>query len=538
MIRLLLADDEPTIRKGIRTSIDWAGYGMEVVGEAANGNDALALALETRPHVVLTDIRMPVMDGLELARRLKSELPDTRVVILSGYEDFAYAKEAVRIGAEEYLLKPVGADELVGLLSRLRDEIKRNDAANRSRQSREHAFNENRPKIRSDFLRRLLRENDPDPATVYGKAEPLHLDLSGRQYAVLAIDIDDFALMTDRLPAAERELLRYAVLNVAEEIVAARASGFVGYSEFDHLIGFVCGDDLSRGKIESLCKEIQEGVRRFLKLSVSIGIGRTREQFRDLGGAYAEAFSALKEKMYAGRESLIRYREPASSRENRTVLYPSDEEKAIANCLKSLDADGWKRAVDLVFERFRATQADAENIRSICGRLVLVSASGVEEMGIDTAQAIGADFNPYREMERVDTLAGLKEWMSGLLRRLTLLVEENKNAKFKGMIKSAIRYMEEHYDEDLSQADVAAVVFVTPNYLSRVFKEETGVNFIEWLHRYRIDKAKQLLSEPGAKTSAVAEKVGFSDYKYFSHIFKRYVGCAPKEYRETLASRR
>ncbi|MFB9277513.1 response regulator [Cohnella cellulosilytica] len=533
MMKLLLADDEPTIRKGIRTSIDWERYGMEIVGEAANGSDALALALRTKPHIVLTDIRMPIMDGLELARRLKTELPDTRIVVLSGYEDFSYAKEALRIGVQEYLLKPVGADELVALLRRLREEIEQVEAVKRDQQSREHVFNENRPQIQSDFLNRLLRGGDADREEVYGRAEPLQVKLTGSRFAVVAIDIDDFALMTEPLTAAERDLIRYSVMNVAEEIIATRLSGFVGYSEFDHLVGFVCGDRLSSAAIESICREIQQGVRQYLKLSVSVGIGKPREQFRDLSGAYAEAFAALKNKIYEGRGSLIHYREPKQADGARTVLYPSDEEKVITNCLKTLDARGLEHALDQIFERFLALQVEADKIRTICGRLLLVASGGVEEMGIDTADALRPDFNPYRELERFDTLGKLKEGMGGLLLRLMKLVEDNKNAKFKGMILTAIRYMEEHYREEISQADVAAVVYVTPNYLSRVFKEETGVNFIEWLNRYRIEKAKQLLSEPGAKTSVVAEKVGFSDYKYFSHIFKRYAGCAPKEYRES-----
>ncbi|TVY03305.1 response regulator [Cohnella terricola] len=532
MIKMVLVDDEPTIRIGIRTSIDWEVFGLEFVGEAANGVDALTVCMQLKPHIVLTDIRMPFMDGLELSRQLREKLPDTRIVILSGHEEFSYAKEALSLGIQEYLLKPVGAEELSSLLVRLREEIRQDEAVKRSQLSRDHVFNENYPKIKSDFIHLIVRGSTADPSSVYEKAESLQVKLIGRQYSVLAIDIDDFALMTENLPASQRELIRFSVMNVSEELVLSAASGLVGYSEFDHLIGLVCGDTLSSTFIEGLCKEIQHNVKKYLKLSVSVGIGRTRNRMTDLGEAYAEAFSALKTKIYKGRDSLIHYREPKEPAQAQAVLYPSNEEKVITGCIKTLDTAGLNEAIHQIFERFLALQVDAEKIRSICGRLLLVSASSIAEMGIDTAKVIGADFHPYREIERFDTLEDLREWMGEMLFRLTTLVQESKNDKFKGIIKTAIRYMEEHYREDISQADVAAVVYVTPNYLSRVFKEEMGVNFIEWLNRYRIEKAKTFLTEPGAKTSTVAEQVGFSDYKYFSHIFKRFIGCSPKEYKE------
>jgi len=532
MIKLLLVDDEPIIRRGIRSSIEWQNYGIEIVGEAANGVEALKQAQQLLPHIVLTDIRMPRMDGLELSRQLKKQLPDTRIIILSGYEDFSYAKEAVSLGIQEYLLKPVGAEELIALLRLLRAEIEQAEAAKRSSLSLHHAFNESYPVIKADFVNRLLKGAPADPASLYEKAELLRIKLTGHQYAILTIDIDDFAIMTEDLPPAKRELLRFSVINIAEELLLAKTSGLVCYSEFDHLIGLACGDKLTPELIDSLCREIQQGVKKFLKLSVSIGIGRTCSDVSELGTSYAEAFSALKLKIHHGKESLIRYHDPGNSQPSQIVLYPSEEEKVIIGCLKTLDTAGLQAAIDHIFARFRELKADVEQIRGICGRLLLISASAIEEMGINVSKVIGAEFNPYKEMERLDTLEDFRAWIGGFFERLGELIQENKNVKFKGIITAALRYIEENYDREVSLATVAAVVYVTPNYLSRIFKEEMGVNYIEWLNRYRIERAKVFLTEPGAKTYSVAEKVGYSDYKYFSQMFKRFVGCSPKEYKE------
>lgn len=535
MIKLLLVDDEAIIRRGIRSSIEWDQYGIEIAGEAANGAEALERARLLKPHIVLTDIRMPLLDGLDLSKQLKQELPDSRIIILSGYEDFAYAKEALSLGVHEYLLKPVGAEELIAALCRVREEIEQDEAAKRSRISLDLMLNENYPLIKADFINRVLKGSISNSALFHEKAEQLKLKLSGDRYAVMAIGIDDFAMMTMDLPGAKQELLRFSVMNIAEELLLSRTSGLVCYSEFDHLIGIISGNRLTPDFIENVCKEIQLGVKTYLKLSVSIGIGSVSDSPTSLGASYAEAYFALRLKLYRGKDSLIHYRQSDAASGSQPVLYPSDEEKAIVNCLKTLDAKGLQTAVDHIFDRFSTTQADAPKVKGICGRLILISASGIEEMGIDVSRIIGPDFNPYQEMEKLDTLKDLHGWMSGLFRRLIELVQENRNLKFKGIISTALRYIEENFEKEMNLASVAAAVFVTPNYLSRIFKEEMGVNFVEWLNRYRIEKAKTLLMQPGAKTYSVAEKVGYRDYKYFSQMFKRFVGCSPKEFKEMKA---
>jgi len=535
MIRLLLVDDEAIIRRGIRSSIEWESYGIEIVGEAANGDEALERAHQLKPHIMLTDIRMPRMNGLELSRQIKKELPDTRIIILSGYEDFAYAKEALSLGVQEYLLKPVGAEELVAVLQRVREEITQDEAAKRSKQSLNLVLNENYQVIKSDFANRILKEKLIDPVAIHERAERLRIQLNGHTYAALAIGIDDFAIMTEELPPAKKELIRFSVMNIAEELLLSGVSGLVCYSELDHLIGLVSSDKLTPQLIEELCTDIQRGVKKYLKLSVSIGIGTICTSLHDLGTSYAEAYSALKLKIHRGKDSLIHYPKTGAAQASQSVLYPSEDERVIIACLKILDTAGLQTAIDHIFEHFKETQADAEVISGICGRLILISASGIEEMGINTGNVIGPNFNPYQEMERLDTLEDLHGWVSQMFQRLLVLVQENKNLKHKGIIMMALRYIEENYNREVGLAGVAAATYVTPNYLSRIFKEEMGINFVEWLNRYRIDKAKVLLTEPGAKTYLVAEKVGYSDYKYFSQMFKRIVGYTPKEYKEIKA---
>ena len=304
MLKLLLVDDEPIIRKGIRTSIDWEKYDIEIAGEASNGMDAIEKALVLKPHIVITDIRMPIMDGLLLSGSLKKQLPDTRIIILSGYDDFAYAREALSLGVYEYLLKPVGAEELISVITRIKDEIIKEQSEKSKNLSEAIAFNENFPRIKSNFINKLLKGEFTNSNLIFNKAETLKLNLSGPEYLVFTVDIDDFLIMTEDMSDKDIDLLKFSVMNISEELLFSVFSGLVCYSEFDHLIGVISSKNYSETLVRNLCTDIQHCCRKYLDLSVSLGIGKAYKNILDLPGSYFEALTALRSKIYKGKSSI------------------------------------------------------------------------------------------------------------------------------------------------------------------------------------------------------------------------------------------
>ena len=532
MLKLMLVDDEPVIRKGIRTSIDWEKYGVEIAGEASNGRDALARAMELKPNIVITDIRMPVMDGLALADSLKTQLPDTRIIILSGYDDFDYARKALSIGVCEYLLKPVRAEELVELIVKFKNEIVKAQLEKSRSLTENITFNESLQQIRANFLSNLLKGEYSDKPSIFEKAEALKLDLTGPEHLVFVIEIDGFHNITRDMPPRDIDLLKFSVMNISEELLQSRAQGFVCYSESEHLIGLAGSKGLTEVQMESVCKNMQYFIKKYLGFSVSIGIGRTRKSILDTPGSYSEALTALKSKIYRGKKSILFFDPQENVKKPESVLYPFNEEKEMAACLKTLDIDGINAVIDKIFTGFAESRATPESVKNICSRMIVTAISCMGEMGVDMQGKLGASFNPYREVEVLDVLEDLRKWLLSFFESMIVLVQKNKTEKFKGIIKAALKYIEENYQRDITLADISSIVYVTPNYLSRVFKEELGVNFVEWLNKFRVGKAKLLLLEGGAKTYEVAEKVGYRDYKYFSSIFKKYAGCSPKEFKE------
>lgn len=532
MIKMFIVDDESIIRTGIKNSIDWGSFDVEIAGEAKNGREALSKAIELNPDIVITDIRMPVMDGLELTQSLKEHVPNTKIIILSGYNDFEYAKKAIELGVCEYLLKPVGAEELVKLVLKLKDQIINESKKRDMEISAQLLFNENLPYIQSKFIDNLLKGENEDKKTILERAAILKTDLSGPKYQVIIIDVDDYLLITEYYPEKDKDLLKYSVLNIADEILSSNCNGSVFFSEFDYLIGIINVKNETKAAIIDICKEIQFCITRYLKLSVTIGIGSVSECLDDISVSYNEALISLRNKMYSGKSRIIHIDMIDKGHSNPPLHFSTEDEKELLNSLRTMNIENVYKIIDKLFTGFIETKAGYNHIKSVCLRLIMLSASALEEIGINVESPFGEDFQPDVEIKKYETIENIEEWLKSLFNSFINVMQENKNNKYKSIVKFSIQYINEHYSEAFSLCDVASKVYVTPNYLSKVFKQETGENFVEWINQFRINKAKTLLTDIGSKTYEIAEKVGYNDYKHFSYNFKKYTGYTPKEFKE------
>lgn len=321
MFNVMLVDDELVVRRGITTSIDWAEHGITFVAQARNGKEALEMLKEHAVDLILTDIRMPMMTGVELARAVKEQYPELEIVMLSGYEDFQYAKEAMSIGIRHYLLKPITAEKLVELLTQIRDEQRKKRSKRQGEIIKNKMFNENLPAIKSALMNSLIHRRS-DTQEIIEQARTLKIDLAGTSYQVFVVEIDDFALFTQGLSRKEKEAYSFAVLNIAEETLISHVPGFVCYGESDNLIGLV--NTPEEVSVPDYFMEIQTNIRKYLKLSVTIGIGNPRADMIDLRASYTEAMTAIWQKAVLGQGTIIRFTETFNEQGPQPVV-PSDD---------------------------------------------------------------------------------------------------------------------------------------------------------------------------------------------------------------------
>lgn len=532
MIKVLIIDDEILIRTGIKTSIDWESMDMVVVGEASNGREGLEKALSLEPNIVVADVRMPVMDGLEFSRRLKEKMPHVRIIIISGFDDFKYAREALSLGVNEYLLKPIGADKLIKIIVKQRDEILRELDTLRKDARLKNIFKENLPFLQARFVNSLVKGEITDPTDIAEKSKELNVNLSGEEYQVAIIDIDDFFLITENLSDREKEQFKLSIKNIAEEILSPYTDSVVCFSEFDYLQSVINVGNANRQELQELYGEIQDCVKKHQRLTVTIGISNICKSVREIPQAYNEALFALRSKAFKGKGKIISINDVDRAHTLSPIIYPSADEKEIISCLKTMEAEKLDRVLEKIYLNFTNTKTSFEEVTNICLRLIAVSASHLEEIGVDYGKYSGKQFDPYGEIDKYETLEDIKGWLKNVFNSFIDAMQKSKKENYKGIVKVAMHYVNDHYNEDIGVEQMAAITYVTPNYFSRVFKKETGKSFTEWLNMVRLDKARVLLMDLKLRVYEVAEKVGYNDYKVFTHNFKKYFGCTPKEFRE------
>ena len=535
LVNMLIVDDEAVIREGIIKSIDWDSYDVAIVGEASNGVEALEIFKQLRPDIVITDIRMPLMDGLELSKNLTALMPSVKLVILTGYGEFEYAKKAIEFKVSRFVLKPVGAEELIKTVQALQEEICSEKRKAKEERSFELFLQENLPVIRGKLISRLTDGSCGaiDKEEIYEKAKALQMDLCGPLYQVFILAIDDYFLCVDHQTSEKREWILDSVLRIAEETLASYTSGFVCKNETGLFVGIINTGYQDSGII-NLCRKIQSLVSSEMKISISIGIGNEKKDICKVYESYDEAFKALRNRIYKGKNVVIHIKDVDGDREmtNSGFLQSyNNEEKELILSLRMIDQNKMNDLYDHLFDRFAASKADFGSIKNICLKMLLAAFREMEEMGISMEGCLEMQFDLFNEIEKCEIIEDVKTWMIHVTGKILDMIKNGKNETYKNIVKIAIDYIMKHYDESISLTIIAEKVHVTPNYFSRVFRKETNENFIEWLNKYRIEKAKEFLTDNSLKTYEVAEKAGFNDYKHFSYNFRKYAGCSHTEYK-------
>jgi two-component system, response regulator YesN len=532
MIKLLIADDEAVFRKGLLTSIHWNLYGIHVVGEAKNGQEALEKALTLQPDIILIDIRMPIMDGLSAAKQIRDKLPLAKIIILSGYDDFDYAKQALHIGVNDYLLKPFGADELLELMMRLKEKIIAQQKQLEDEIQTRNIMEENILLLQVKLIQTLLNEAYDDDKYIFEEARLIRLNLEGPFYQIIVFNIDDQDLLMENLSYKEKEFIKNSALCIASEVLQQYLNGTFCKTEMDYYVGLLNRTENSQVDMMEICREIKDAIQKYLKITITIGIGDTCPNIKGIASSFQNALHALRQKVYQGKNSIIDIKDVPQNIQIIPMSYPVNEERLLLTALKEIDENRIYNIISGTFAEFKKNRISEGEVKNYCIKLTSMSLNTLESMGVSIREQLGKDLNLYAEIKKHETIDGLEQWIKELLQNLIQNLNIYKAQKYKQIISTAIDYIHHHYHENITLKTLSDIVYVTPNYLSRTFKAETGENFVEWLNKFRIEKAKGLLKDHSLKTYEIAEKVGYSDYKYFSNKFKKYTGQSAREYLE------
>jgi len=532
MLKVFLVEDEVVVREGIKNSIDWEKNGLIFCGEASDGELAYPMILKQKPDIVITDIRMPFMDGLELSRQVKNEMPWVKIIILSGYGEFEYAKEAIDIGITQYLLKPISKQELTKCLIKIRDSII-------AEQNEHAAYEKYKADIKEYYAgdkRRLFYDMVSGQCSIENimeRAGKLNLELKAGAYNIILYKIKD-----EETQEQENSAIA-ALKNKLEESI----------DKFNNVIFFDCLLDgnalLLKGEnpdeVNRLGDEIVTGMKQILSAYQDIayfgGIGKAVAAISELPLSYQEAGRAFAYR-YILDESLIL--------DSRNVMQPvelqnnaSDLENIMHLNKKKAEEflrSGNKKDIHYFVEEYLKCISNDSRSSLLFRQYIVVdmyciAASFAQELGFKR-EDVAEPFSDKLKLNMLSSFEQIREYIENIFSHVIDLRDKISSSKFNDIINRAKDYINENYTNDkLSLNQVAGHVYLSPAYFSAIFSQKTGQTFIQYLTDLRMNKAKHLLKCSDMKTSEIAYAVGYRDPHYFSYIFKKTQNCTPKQYR-------
>ncbi len=534
MYKVLIIDDEPVVRKGMANVIRWRDMGCEVIGEACNGLEGKQVILDKKPDIILTDIHMPEMNGLQMIRETLSEVPHAQIIVLTGYRDFDYIQEALRLGAADYILKPSKLDAIVACVKKaihvLDEKQKRND----NYEKLEALFKQARPALLEKRLRDIAFKVSPVDERLIEEMRLFGFELG--TYYMLLIELSDihdaYSLQLNKLG------LRKAFIETFEEeleitpfdigqarmVFILQKKPDVEASIFSDLEGLV--DQIDQFMV--MTKEV-------FAIEFDSAISTLGQGFGDVSKRTGECIRTIEYKHYIGKGAILLAQDfESEDYDDIGVLFGYKE--PLMNAIKVGNIESLKDLLEQLKMAYEKTYClNPFELKDFLVRLnydvhnfVLIHLDQNPEAFEMDAILIQKMFTERRAVEKL--YATLVLWSE----KVACDRNEALNNNIDSLIVEAISYIVKHYSENIALKDVAGHVNISTYYLSRLFKRETGKNFSEYLVDYRIKKAKTLLGSSELKLYEIAEQVGIPDPHYFSRAFKKHEGLTPTQYRESV----
>ncbi|WP_438431625.1 response regulator [Gorillibacterium sp. sgz500922] len=538
MVNLMLVDDEEHVREDLLKEIDWEAAGFRVVGCAENGREAMELAERTVPDIVVTDIRMPFMDGLQLAEWLRSRHPLTRIVILTGFDEFDYAQKAIRLHIDEYVLKPFSAADLLQALSKVKLRLDEEIAARKNEFLLREHYRRSLPVLRESFLVSLVTRR-LRPADVADQARQYGIALSGRSFVASVLHVEVPAAAAEDAPHSLRdsgdpELKQFAVYNIAEEIAGRRGLGTVFLHNGKVAIITALGEPDQPAELQEAMdalEEIRQSVAKFLKLTLTIGVGTETSEPADLKYSYDDAVLALDYRLIHGAGRVL-WIGDMEKREGEPLRFDEWKESALTRSLKVGTPDEIESAVEQVFSGFPESASYAE-LQIFHLELLTAIMKAAKDAGASPDEETTAELIlPYAKIRTFASIDEAKQWVTALCVRLRSSIANDRLSAHKNLVQEAIRYTREHFrDPGISIARLCEHLHISAGYFSAIFKKETKSTFVAFLLQLRMEEAARLLRTTDLRAFEISEQVGYSDPNYFSFCFKKLFSLSPKEYR-------
>lgn len=543
--KLLLVDDEEEVRDGILKKIDWIKYGFEIIGAAENGKEALEIMEKELPDLVITDIKMPYMDGMQLCKVINEKYPMTKIIVLTGFDEFHYAQKSISYNVMEYLLKPISATELTNILIKVKSQFDKEFQEKKDIDSLKEYYKKSLAVLKEKFLISLVTTT-LTKEEIDEKARSYNLNLNGSNYVVSVVSIDkiDHKLTAPNDPSfdhlfnaviqQEKELLNFAVLNIAEEITTKNELGLV-FLNNDFVVIIHISSESYKNEVTkknfSVMQEIKQTIEKFLKNTVTIGIGNVYPDVISIHRSYASAITALDYKLFMGSNRIICIEDIEPKSADR-IVFDDSKEHALESSIKVGTIEEVSSTIDWIFNEISNYKATYKDYQIYLMEVLTSILKAVKNSNVEIDDIFGSNTNLYLEMYSYKSIEEIQNWFKNIAIRTMKYITKDRQDNCKFLVDEAKNFIKKNYqNNEMSINTICDYLHISPTYFSFIFKKETKTTFINYLTQIRMDAAKELLKTTNMKAFEIADKVGYSDANYFSYSFKKKFGLSPSEFR-------
>ncbi|MGG4169280.1 response regulator transcription factor [Rossellomorea vietnamensis] len=521
MLKVILVDDEIQIRKGLKWKVDWEEEGFVIVGEASNGKEALQVIKEEMPDLVLTDVRMPVMDGMQLVKALSAEYPDIKVIVLSGYSDFEYVRSSLVEGVKDYLLKPVDPEELTSALRKSKDEIE-TEKQRKMESDRMNQFHAE--EMREQYLLHLVKDEWAGMNISAERLCQLNLDVLGEDV--------DVQFITVEIRSRDREQVRELFLpfKMLCRELSYEHEGIMSFydTSYPNLIHFLSHHHSGENQVPHFVQKLQESVSTYLNLETVIGLGKAVRGLSQLKNGYISALLSWSQSSADTASQLI-----DGSAITQTMEFNEDTEWKLSNSIEQGDFETFKKHLLTTLD-----ECDQHSVMSYSfasSRVLFMLESIARKYDLYTDDMKKKMWNCQLGIWELTSRDRAKAELLELAGMIAVKVSETRrSSNGTAIVENVRKYMDRHYADEISLTSLADQFHINSAYLSEMFKEQVGQNFTDYLVNLRMDKARSLLMDEQLKIIEIAHLVGYSNSGYFSTVFKKRFGLKPIDYRRSM----
>ncbi len=535
MYKAIIVDDEDLVRQGLKKHFDWGSHNIEIVADLSDGQKAFQYVKDNHIDLVLTDVLMPYMDGITLAKNLRELYPDIKIIFISGHDDVIYLKKALKVEAVDYILKSIDLDELDETVSRVVNIMNTENQSKKNLADMENLLNQSIPLLQERFFMTMIRDDFENQVIMKERIEFLNIPLNDDMYyCVLVVQIQRVYSTFHVLSERERQLLSLQIQNECTE-VGKQYSDTICFEnkQGEYVIILSLLEDDYEETLLEVSENINERLKGGMNLQVSIGISSRFKGLENIKASYENAANAISKRYLlddALAISVDKYEMDESLKE-----FKENAEKNLQECLSSGNAEQVSKVLEelitIIREKFH--QDEEQNLMIF---LLLLPTRIVTDIKINKKSDYS---NQRRILDKFLCCSDFDEQYL-LIQRLYLEVATLMSSMSKtyshSIINQVRKTIEERCKEQISISTLAKDVYLTPTYLCVLFKQVTGTTINDYLTLTRLEKAKKLLSDPYIKLYDVCYEVGYLSPSYFSRLFKKYTGISPSEYRNIAIS--